>query len=53
MQLNLTLLYSENTGFLEAARYGYLDILEFLITKGSSVHEKNKKGKFKLQFIFF
>ena len=45
-------MYSENTGFILAAGNGYLNILEFLLTKGASVDEKNEDGKIKLLFIF-
>ena len=38
-------MYSGCTGFLLAAKNGHLKILEFLITKGSSVDEKDKYGK--------
>ena len=48
----LTLLYSGNTGFLLAAQNGHLNILEFLLTKGSSVDEKNDWGMIKLLFIY-
>ena len=48
----LTLLYSGNTGFLLAAQNGHLNILEFLLTKGSSVDEKNKLGKIQLLYIY-
>ena len=37
-------MYSGNTGFLEAAVNGHLNILEFLLTKGASVDEKNNAG---------
>ena len=50
--LNLILLYSGDTGFMLAAMYGHLNILEFLLTKGSSVDEKNRDGKINLLFIF-
>ena len=50
--LNLALLYSDKTGFLEAARDGHLNILEFLLTKGASVDEKNIAGMIKLLFIY-
>ena len=43
--VNLSLLYSDNTGFLEAAINGHLNILEFLLTKGASVDQKNISGK--------
>ena len=49
--LNLSLLYSGNTGFLEAARKGHLNILEFLLTNGSSLNEKNSKGEIKLLYF--
>ena len=49
--LNLALFYSDETGFILAAENGHLNILEFLLTKGSSVHEKNYRGKIKLFFI--
>ena len=39
------------TGLQEAARYGHLNILEFLLTKGFSVDEKNYQGKITLVFI--
>ena len=48
----LILLYSGNTAFILAAGQGHLNILEFLLTKGSSVDEKNNDGKMKLFFIF-
>ena len=44
-------MYSGNTGFLEAAGNGHLNILEFLLTKGASVDENNYGGKMKLLFI--
>ena len=40
-------MYSGNTGFILAAGHGHLKILEFLLTKGSSVDEKNEIGKIK------
>ena len=46
--MNLTLMYSGNTCFIEAAKNGHLNILEFLLTKGSSVDEKNGGGKIQL-----
>ena len=50
--LNLILLYSGDTAFILAAGNGHLNILEFLLTKGSSVDEKNNNGKIKLLFIY-
>ena len=41
-------MYSDKTGFLEAARNGHLKILEFLLTNGSSVDEKNYWGKIQI-----
>ena len=41
-------MYSGNTGFIEAARNGHLNILELLITKGASVDQKNEDGKIQL-----
>ena len=40
-------LYLGNTGFILAAGQGHLNILEFLLTKGASVDEKNRIGKMK------
>ena len=51
--LNLTLLYSEETGFILAARNGQLNILQFLITKGSSVDEKDINGKKQILHIIY
>ena len=48
---NITLLYSGDTGFILAAEKGHLNILEFLLTKGASVDEKNGLGKIQLLFI--
>ena len=45
-------MYSGSTGSLLAARNGHLNILEFLLTKGSSVDEKDRYGKIKLLFIY-
>ena len=40
--LSLSFLYSENTGFILAARNDHLNILEFLLSKGSSVDENKR-----------
>ena len=44
-------MYSGNTGFILAAGNGHLEILEFLLTKGASVDQKDRWGKIKLLFI--
>ena len=44
-------MYSGDTGFLMAAANGHLDSLEFLLTKGALVDEKNIYGKMKLLSI--
>ena len=46
-------MYLGNTGFIEAASNGHLEILEFLLTKGASVDEKNYDGKMKLLYIIY
>ena len=43
--LDILLLYSGRTGFILAARNGNLNILEFLLTKGASVDQKDRYGK--------
>ena len=48
----LTLLYSDETGFILAAGNGHLNILEFLLTKGSSVDQKNEDGKIQILTIY-
>ena len=45
-------MYSGNTGFILAARNGHLNILEFLLSKGASVDEKDTLGKIQLLFIY-
>ena len=45
INIKLKLLYSGDTGFLEAVNYGQLNILEFLVTKGASVDDRNVLGK--------
>ena len=40
------------SGFILAARNGHLEILEFLLSKGASVHEKDTLGKIKILFIY-
>ena len=45
-------MYSDETGFILAAGNGHLNILEFLLTKGSSVDQKDYDGKIKLLFIY-
>ena len=51
--VNLILLYSGSTGFILAARNGHLNILEFLLTVGSTVDEKNDNGKIKLLLFIY
>ena len=46
--LNLILMYSGDTGFILAARWGHLNILEFLLTEGALVDEKNYMGKIQI-----
>ena len=46
-------MYSGNTGFILAARNGHLNILEFLLTVGSTVDEKNDNGKIKLLLFIY
>ena len=45
-------MYLDNTGFVEAAGNGHLNILKFLLTKGASVHEKDNWGKRHILFIY-
>ena len=51
-QFKLNIEYLGNTGFIEAASNGHLEILEFLLTKGASIDEKNYDGKMELLYIY-
>ena len=50
---NITLLYSGYTAFILAAKNGHLNIIEFLLNKGSSVKENNRWGKIKFYLCVF
>ena len=46
-------MYSDDTGFIMAAKKGHLNVLEFLLTKGSSVNEKNDMGMIHLYLSIY